>query len=958
MSIERKKYTLFSGKNQKSGIEIIEIILENGLTVLLNQDRFTSDVFGAVGIKVGAKDDPETATGMAHYQEHMLFKGTTQLGTTNWNEEKPYIQSIIENFEKLQTAKSPKEHQQIFDSINNISVHASKYEISNEFNQVLGKMGAYNINAFTGFDSTIFYSAVPSNQLQKWLEINAHRFIDPVFRSFQAEMEVVLEEKGISNDSENERIMEEFDRFFFKIHPYGQRSILGNVNDLKKPSLKKMYDFFNTYYVANNMVLSLSGNFDLEKTIQWVNGSFGKIKTGKIPAAKQYIENEFKGREFASVRMSPIRYAMLGFRAPHARHKDELAFEVLTGILSNENETGLLDKLRIDNKILNADVSIYNYKDYGQATIYTIPKILKQSLKSAERLVLKEIEKIKIGDFPNWLLQAVKYEIYRNYITSLEHISNKGLMLAENFTENYTLEEISKVPQEIMAITKDQIIKVANTYFGKNYLAFYSRVGFPSKKKNNSKKINALNANTNEISPFANIINNLPAEPLAEKFIDFDKDLERSFIGDYKFYYVANPINDIFELTIYYGVGTKKMPLLNHAANLMNYAGTENLTLDEFKEEFDKIGCTYDISANQSFLIVNMEGIEKNLRKALKLLHQLLHFPVLDPDQLEVLNEELKANTKMKGKKPEDVFTALNNYVLEGQKSSFINRYKDREIKRISTEKFIELFQTALTYRQEYYFVGETPKNEIGKMITEHLKPQKQFNETDSPVKTEYLVYNQNNVFFTPFKKTAQSRIMFYIDLKEKDLSEVPIINAFNRYFDGGFSGILMQEIREKRSLAYTAEGYVSIPFRIDERVCFFGSIETQGEKTIEAIETYLNLLNDLPKEPEKLDSIQSFLINSSLASSVHFRELAITVDSWLLKGYKEDPAKISLPVYKQLTFEQIYQFYEKNIKGKPITIAIVGNEKQIDVNKLKKFGKLNKINKRNLYKIKLQTSL
>jgi len=951
--MKQNKFSLFSGKSIKSGVEVTEVVLDNGLTVYLNEDHNTSEIFGAIGIKVGAKNDPESATGMAHYQEHMLFKGTTQLGTTNWIEEKPFINSIVENFEKLQTAKTKKEQEQIVESINTISVNASKYEISNEFNTVLRKMGAFNINAYTSFESTIYYSSMPSNQLFKWLEVNAHRFTEPVFRSFQAEMEVVLEEKSMSADSENERIMQEYDKRFFKVHPYGQASILGSTQHLQKPSLKKMYEFFNTYYVANNMVLSLSGGFDSQEAIEMVKATFGKLKSAQIPENKQYPEKDFKGREFASVRMSPIRYAMLGFRAPKCGHPDETIFEVLTGILTNENETGLFDKLRIDNKILNADISLYNYQDYGQATIYALPKILSQTLRSAENLVLKEIENLKKGDFPDWLLNAVKYEVYRNYLTTLEHVSNKGLMLAEAFVENRNIQQISKLPSEIMAITKKEIVRVANAYFGKNYLAFYSRVGFPSKKKKTSKKMNAINSNSTEISEFAKTIEEIKVEELNPKFIDFQKDIQRSKIGESTFFYTNNPVNDIFELTIYFGIGTKKMPLLDYAATLMNYAGTEDLNLDELKEEFDKIGCTYNIYTSSSYLTVYLEGIEKNLKKAFKLLAQLLKNPMLDDEQLDILYEDLKAEKKVKGKKPEDVFNALNSFVLNGEKSPYINRYKDKEIKAISSEQFTEIFKEATKYKQEYYYVGETSKNEVQRLITELFLPQKNQKPSDSPVKTEYVTYNEDSVFFTEFSKTNQSRILFFMDIKPRELNEIATINTFNRYFDGGFSGLLMQEIREKRSLAYSTDGSLSVPLRPDERVKFLGSIETQGEKTLEAIEIYLNLLKNMPKEPEKMDMIKSYLINSSLTNTVHFRELAQTIDILEFKGYTEDPAKALLEKYKTITFDEIYDFYEKNIKNKPITIALVGNSKHFDVKKLKKFGKLHKINKNSLYKIK-----
>jgi len=953
MAIEQKKFSLFAANTQNSGIEVIELILENGLTVYLNEDHNSSEIFGAVAIKVGAKNDPSDASGMAHYQEHMLFKGTTQLGTTNWQDEKPFIHSIIENFENLNNAKNLKEQERITQSINDISIKASEFEITNEFNNILRKIGAYNINAYTSFENTVYYNVFPANQIEKWLEIYSHRFTEPVFRSFQAEMQVVLEEKSMSKDSNSSRIMREYDRRFFKVHPYGQSSILGSTKHLKNPSLKKMYDFFKTYYVANNMVLCLSGNFTSQDLIPYIEKTFGKLKSGNIPKQIQYIEKPFKGREFASVRMSPIRFAMLGFRIPNTNHDDEHIFDVLSGILSNENETGLFDKLKLDNKVLNVEIAYYNYLDYGQATLYVTPKILKQSLRNAENLVLKEIEKLKKGDFPDWLVDAVKFEAYRSYIVSLEHIENKGMLLAESFTDNRSAVEIENIPDKIMKVTKDDIVRVANTYFGKDYLAFYSRVGFPNKKQKKSNKINAITSNSTNTSLFAKKIDEIPTVELKENFIDFEKAINKSTIGKSKFYYTKNPSNDIFDLTIYYGVGTDKIKLLDYAASIMNYAGTEDLTLEELKQEFDKIGCTYEIDVSESYLTIFLEGIESNLEQALTLLSQLLENPVLDEEQLDILYEDLKAAKKVEGKKPSDVFHALSNYVLHKDKSPYIDRFKYSEIKSIETNEFEEIFLEALEYESEFYFTGITPQKQVEELISRLFISQTEPIKSESPIKENYEVYHENTVYFTDFKKTNQTRIQFYIDLKEKVIDEIPTIDSFNRYFGGGFTGILLQEIREKRSLAYSADAYVSVPFRIDDRVNFFGSIETQGEKTIEAIQAFLSLINDMPKEPEKMDTIKSYLVNSALTSSVHFRSLSQTIDTWQRKGYKEDPSKIFLPKYKEMTFEQIYEFYEKYIKNKPIVISILGSSKHISPKQLKQFGKLIIKSRRSLYKIK-----
>lgn len=953
MKMKRTEFKLFSGKTIKKGVEVVELTLDNGLTVYLNEDHSVSEVFGAVGIKVGAKDDPSDATGMAHYQEHMLFKGTTHLGTTNWNQEKPYIESITEHFESLKNSNSPKEDEQIHKTINDISVKASEYEITNELNTVLRNIGAYNINAYTSYENTMYYNSFPANQIEKWLEIYSHRFSEPVFRSFQAEMGVVLEEKSISKDSFSSRISKEYNKRFFKVHPYGQASILGKTTHLQKPSLKRMYDFYKTYYVANNMVLSLSGKFDTEELIPLIKKTFGNLPSGEIPKPKKYIESNFKGREFGAVRLSPMRYAMIGFRIPHLNHPDEFVFDVLTGVLSNENETGLLDRLRIENKLLDAEISYYNYQDYGQATFYLTPKVLKQSLRTVEKILFEELEKLKTGAFPDWLVDAVKLEAYRSYIQDLEHVSTKGMLLAESYTDNRNAKDIETIPSRIMAVTKDDIVRVAKKYFGRNYLAFYSRIGFPGKKNKKNKSIKPIRSNSDSSSEFAERIKNIAAPELKPEFVDFQKDIQRSRINESKFYYTHNPINDIFELGIYYGVGTHKIKLLRYAAGLMNYAGCKEYKLEELNREFDKIGCTYSISAGSNYLTVYIGGIEQNFNKALQLVGKMFANPVLDDEHIDVLHEDLKIAKKVEGKRARDVFGALTSYVLRGDESPFIDRFSYKEIKRKTAEDFIAVFSEALNYDTEFYYVGEKSHDEVKEIIAKNFKTKENQIPTTSPERHNYKKYNKNTVFFTNFRKTNQSQIQFYIDLKPKNLEELPLVEAFNNYMAGDLTGVILEELREKRSLVYSADAHIHVPFRKDENMMLIGELETSGEKTIEAVKTFLELLNNMPKKPEKLKTIKSYLLNSAVTSKVHFRDLAETIDYWERKGYKEDPYKFYIPRYETLTFEEVYRFYEDNIKGKPYAISVLGSKKHINPKHLRQFGELKKVKSRTLYRIK-----
>ena len=234
-----------AGASEKPRIETYK--LKNGLTVILKEDHRQPKVFGVVITRAGAKDDPADATGMAHYQEHMLFKGTQTLGTTNWEKEKPHIDRIFELYDELGQTKNDSTRKAIQKQINEASLAAGEYAILNETSFLINAMGGTRLNAGTGPDQTIYYNQFPPNQIEKWLDLYSERFYKPVFRTFQSELEVVYEEKNMYDDQFFTGLYEAFNKDFFKNHPYGQRTTIGTAEDLKNPSLSKMYKFFTDW---------------------------------------------------------------------------------------------------------------------------------------------------------------------------------------------------------------------------------------------------------------------------------------------------------------------------------------------------------------------------------------------------------------------------------------------------------------------------------------------------------------------------------------------------------------------------------------------------------------------------------------------------------------------------------------------------------------------------------------
>jgi len=936
----------------QNSMKITEFKLDNGLTVFLNEDHNTPEIFGLVITKAGGKNDPKGATGMAHYQEHMLFKGTQEMGTTDWEKEKPHIDRIFQLYDQLGQTKDEEARKKIQKEINEESLKANEYAIPNEMDKILKGIGGTNMNAGTGTDQTMFFNSFPSNQLDKWLELYSSRFINPVFRSFQAELEVVYEEKNLYSDMFQSNLIEAFNKNFFKNHPYGQQTLVGTIDDLKNPSLTKMYEFFKTYYVANNMALVLSGDFNTEEIIPIIKEKFGRWQKGEIPKPIEYKEAPFNGREFVEAKLSPIKLELLGFRTVPNGHKDQLAIKVCNGILSNQNQTGMLDKLSVDNKLLAAMMLAMPYNDHGASLIFVIPKILGQSLEDAEKLVTDQLDSLRQGKFEDWKVEAIKKELYKEYQLSMESIEKKSLMIATAFSEGQSLDELLAYSKNINAITKEDVVRVANQYYGKNYLAFYSKMGFPKKEKIEKPDYKPVVSNTNAQSPFAQKFDQMKAKDPAPKYVDFKNDVYfNEMQNGVNFYMVKNPENDIFSLKIRYGIGNHLMPRLQYASQLMNYAGTKELLVNDLKSKFSQLGCSYSINSDDSYLSIELEGIESDLEGAVKILGLLMSDPKLDKSKVDIVLQGESTNRKMERSEPDNVASALFEFVKYGNNSATLNRMSMKEIKKLNADTLVADFLKAIKYSAEVYFVGKTDPQKVQELLKNTLKFSTNPIKSASPVVLDANEYKENLVYFVNKKKSVQSKVYLYQLGQPYEIKMEPQIDAFNLYFGGDFSGLVLQEIREYRSLAYSAGARYSIPMLAGKKSIFIGRVGTQADKTLEAIKVFDDLVKNMPLKKDRMDMIKPYLIQSALTARPGFRDLAESIAAWKLKGYETDPAKLKVDIFKELTFDDIVKFYEKTIKKQALIYAIVGDKSKIDMKELAKYGKIIEIKEKTLFK-------
>lgn len=935
-------------------LKVSKYVLDNGLTVILNEDHSKPLVFGGVVTKAGSKNDPSDHTGIAHYLEHMLFKGTEEMGTTDYEKEKPFLFRIYALYDSLSQTTDITKRKEIQKLINEQSLKAGEYTVPTEIDKLIKSIGGTGMNAFTAEEMTFFHNAFPPNQVDKWLELYSSRFINPVFRSFQSELEVVYEEKNRSMDNFVFPLIEAFQKNLYKKHPYGQQNALGTIEHLKNPSLNAMYEFYKTYYVANNMALVMCGDFNTDEVLPVIKEKFGKWKSGTFPKFPEYKEEPFKGRELVNVKLTPIKLGIIGFRTVPNGDTSEITLDVCNRILSNTGQTGVLDKLILDNKLLAAQyIPLGQNNDYGASVFLFVPKILGQSLENAETLIMGQFAKLRKGDFDDWLLGAVKKDMYKEFEMSLEAFDSRSTLLAQAFAQNRDIDDYLSYTNKVKKITKEDVMKAADKYYNENYLVLFSKMGFPKKEKLEKPGFEPVKPKADAESPFAIKFNKMEGKIPTADFVNFSEDITITELKKgITLYYTENPENDIYTLTFKYGVGNYKIPQLNFAAELMNYAGTKTKTLTEVKAAFQKIGCTYSFSSDENFMSIELTGIEDDLESALILLQDIISNPVVDKAKMKNIIDGEQSSRKLEDADAPSVAQALVQYVRKKEKSTFLNRLSMKEIKALNTDSLLEVFKKGMGYELQIHYVGSkyTSAN-VQELMNSNMVFGTDLKTSESPVVINDEVYTENTVYFLNRKDALQSQIYFYIKGEDYTTDKEAQIDAFNDYFGGGFSGLVIQEIREYRSMAYTAGAKYSIPALAGKRSSFIGYIGTQADKTVEAINVFDSLLLYMPEKKERIETIKNSLIQEAFASRPDFRQLSQEVVNWKLKGYYEDPSKFKLETYKKLTFDDILSFYNTNIKGKPIVICLVGDKKRLNMKDIAKFGKIIEIKESSLFK-------
>lgn len=942
---------LFAAQNTKA-LEVKEHKLKNGLTVWLNEDHSQPKVFGAVVVKAGAKDCPDT--GIAHYFEHMMFKGTDKIGTVDYDAEKTLLDSIALKYDELAATEDEAARSQIQKEINELSIRSSDYVIPNEFNRLISKYGGSGLNAATSYDATIYFNTFSPQYMSQWAEINSERLLNPVFRLFQSELETVYEEKNMYGDFIGGPVMDRLLARYFAPHPYAY-PIIGST---KNPRLTEMRKFFEEYYVASNMGLILSGDFDTEAVLPVLEKTFSRIRPGEAPKHDIVALPPFKGKEKMKIKFPvPLVKAMgMGFRGVPANHEDQVALAVAVNMLNNANGTGFLDKLMVDRKIMASMAMNESMNEAGILAVAVIPKLMFQTYGGAEKLVWKEINRVKEGDFSDEIFNSLKQEQRRQYASNLENIDSRARIMMSLYSQGKSWEDYLQEVSGIDALTKEDVVRVARKYFSENYLCVTKTTGkYPKDNLTKPDFSPIVPKNSEASSEYAKQLEQLPVQEVKPRFIDFQKDVETvSLTPLATLYATANPVTDIFTLNLVYQVGTLEQPKLMHLANYLQFLGTDSLSFHEFRTWLQVLGSTISFDATDKQFFMRITGFDKHFKETVQLAGDFIRHVKADDKQIRQVINDAKVTEKAFFESSDNIANALLEKVKYGEQSRFLTKLSLSEVKKLKGKELLDAFVQVRQTECDLLYCGTLPVAQVREEIEASLPLKEITVAVNAPYHRDAKKYDKPTVYFMDMPTASQSIVYGYAKGEVTDDAwSRHAARLFSVYFGGDMSSLMFQEIREFRSLAYRVSGrYILPPHKLEGKAGeFVTMLSTQSDKTLDALGIMNSLIHEMPEKEERISTVKQSIVNQVNNDFPSFREVPEKVAGFRRNGFDNDPSEALLSGISDMDMKDIIRFYRHNVRLKPVVYVIVGNSRRIDMKQLETYGNVIRLRKKDIYK-------
>ena len=914
--------------------------LDNGLKVYMSVSKEEPRIQTYIAVRVGGKNDPSETTGLAHYFEHLMFKGTEQFGTQDYAAEKPMLDEIEQLFEVYRKTEDEAERKAIYKRIDSISYEASKLAIPNEYDKLMATIGAQGTNAYTGYDMTVYVENIPSNQVENWLKIEADRFKNVVIRGFHTELETIYEEKNMSLTQDGRKVYEAMNRALFPNHPYGKQTVLGTQEHLKNPSITNVKNYHDQYYVPNNMAICLSGDFDPEQMISLIDQYFGDMQPNpEIPVLEfepeqpitEPIVEEVWGLDAANV--------AIGWRLGGAASEDADLANIVGSILYN-GQAGLID---LDINQQQKTLSAYGYPslsaDYGYMQLAGRPK-QGQSLEEVRDLLLGEVAKLRAGEFDEALIAAAVNNYKLEAMQYLDSNDGRADMYVQSFINRTEWKDEVEVFDRLSKITKEDVVRFANEKLGEqNYAIIYKRQGKdPNEQKIAKPEITPIVTNRDAQSDFFKAVAASEVKPIEPRFVDFEKDMDRfEAQSGIEVLYKQNTTTDYFSLEYMFDLGTIVDPALSLAFDYTEYLGTLAKTAEQIQSELYGLACGFNLRASTSRCRITISGLGENMNKAMDVVEDLVANAVADEAILANVKQDMlksRANAKLN---QSSNFSALQSYVIYGEEGMNA-RLSNEELMALTSEELLAKVRDLLTKQHTVVYYGPATKDELLASLNEHHNVPEEL----QPLEIKRLANvptPENKVFIAEYDANQIYYIQYSNRGEKFDVANDANLDLYNEYFGGGMSSIVFQEMREARGLAYSARAYMSTPTYADGTYSFTAYIATQNDKMKQAIEAFDEIINTMPESEAAFNVAKESYINQ-------VRTLRYTKASVLYAfinardmGLDYDRARDVFEKVQTMTLDDVKAVQQQWVKDRNYYYLILGDSKNLDLNYLRTLG-------------------
>ena len=921
--------------------------LDNGLKVYLAVVKERPRIQTYIAVRTGGKNDPAETTGLAHYLEHLMFKGTTRFGTSDAEKEAPYLEEITRRYEVYRKLTDPEERRRAYHEIDSVSQLAAQYNIPNEYDKMMASIGSQGTNAYTSGDVTCYTENIPSNEVEQWAKVQGERFQNMVIRGFHTELEAVYEEYNISLASDSRKSFEKMMSALYPTHPYGTQTVIGTQDHLKNPSIVNIKNYFNKWYVPNNTAVCMAGDFNPDEVIAVIDKYFGSWKPGRQfieekplfpdqPKLTAPVETTVVGQEAENV--------MIGWAFDGAGTFQSDTLSVIQSMLAN-GKAGLFDlNLNQKMKVLASEAFNYDQTDYSTFIIAGMPNE-GQSLQDVRQLLLGEVEKLKKGDFSDDLLPSVVNNFKLQFFRSLDSEESVANRFVEAFVNQQPWADIVGQIDRISGMTKQQIMDFASRHFIDNYVCVYKEQGVDTtQKKIDKPAITAIPSNRDKSSDFLQEVVNAETPAIQPVFVDFKKDLTVTQTKKkLPVFYKHNDKDDLFNLSFCFKMGIAADKRFQDALHYLQLVGTDKQTREQINQKLYRLACTFGYSLGDDVLRLNLSGLNENLPEALAVVEELLAHAQADRDVYnQYVEQVLKARTDLKSDQ-RSCFRRLAEYGIYGPVNSYTDIMSENELRQTDPEDLLQLVKNLNKFEHTVLYYGPYTEKQLLTFLGKNhpvkklqpVKPCEPYMEQATP---------QNEVWIAPYEAKNIYMQSIHNEGKPWNVDETAVVNLFEEFFGGSMNAIVFQELRESRGLAYSASAGYEIPDRPGHPEYGWTYIISQNDKMMDCIHVFNQLLDDMPASEPAFNLAKDGLRKQ--LESRRVTKMGVLNLYWnnLLQGIDYD---LSEKIYQQLpsvTLQDVVNFEKDNMAHKPYRYLILGDEKELDMESLGKIGPIRRL--------------